>query len=99
MGHHEEWTMSKFITVALITLVVVIFAMSNMHIVSISFFVGPPVEVRLIFLLMCSFAMGVLLTLFYLMLKKIMINRRRIQQRSQQQQMKHLEIQEELLSE
>lgn len=57
--------MGRIALAILITVSFVAFSLSNTHHVELSFVVGRPVEIRLIFLMALSFATGVVGTLFY----------------------------------
>lgn len=52
--------MTRLVSAVLFTIVVVAFAMSNTHSVTLSLLVGPPVRIRLIFLMMSTFIAGML---------------------------------------
>jgi uncharacterized integral membrane protein len=52
--------MVRLFTAVVLTVFLVAFAMSNMHPVRLSLLVGPPVKVRLIFLMMSTFLLGML---------------------------------------
>lgn len=53
------------------TVIVVTFAMMNTHPVTLSFIFGPPVKVRLIFLMMSSFLVGMLFVGFFTMVWRL----------------------------
>jgi uncharacterized integral membrane protein len=57
--------MGRIALAFLATVLFVSFALSNTHHVELSFVVGRPVEIRLIFLLAISFGSGVIASLFY----------------------------------
>lgn len=58
------------------TVAVVLFVMVNTHHVALSFIFGQPVQVRLIFLLMLTFMLGSVLTIFISMYTKARLRRR-----------------------
>ena len=58
------------------TAVAVVFVMANTHSVELSLVFGSPVEVRLIFLLMSTFLLGVLVSSFVGMISKLRLKRR-----------------------
>ena len=55
----------------LATIAIVVFAISNFHHVDLSFGVGKPVEIRLIFLLLNSFIIGMAVPVFYRLIRCI----------------------------
>jgi uncharacterized integral membrane protein len=59
--------MARIAAALLATVVFVAFALSNTHHVELSFVVGRPIEIRLIFLLGITFGAGVISTLFFLL--------------------------------
>lgn len=59
----------------LLTILVVAFAMSNTHPVTLSFVLGPPVKIRLIFLMMSTFLLGMLFFGLAAMVLKLRIRR------------------------
>ena len=63
--------MTRLILAVVVTIAVVVFAMANMHFVVLSLVVGPPVQIRLVFLLMSCFLAGVISFWFFLMVRKI----------------------------
>jgi uncharacterized integral membrane protein len=67
--------MVRLILAVILTILVVLFAMSNTHPVMLSFVVGPPVKVRLIFLLMSAFLVGMLFSGFAAMLHQLRMRR------------------------
>jgi uncharacterized integral membrane protein len=59
--------MIRLLLAVLVTVAVVTFAMVNTHMVVLSFVFGPPVKVRLIFLLMSAFLLGMIFLGFLIM--------------------------------
>ena len=55
----------------LITIVVVVFSVANSHHVQLSFVIGAPAEVRLVFLLMCAFFMGMVAPIFNRLIQRL----------------------------
>jgi len=68
-------TITRLILAVLITIAVVVFAMANMHFVVLSLVFGPPLQMRLIFLLMSAFAAGIITASFVMMVRKIRLKR------------------------
>jgi len=56
--------MTRMLTVALVAVMAIIFAADNMHHVELGLIFGRPVNVRLFFLLLTSFLLGCLVTVF-----------------------------------
>ena len=56
--------MLRLVVTILATIVIVAFAMANTHRVELSFVIGAPVEVRLVFLLATSFVVGLATAMF-----------------------------------
>jgi len=56
--------MLRLVVTVLATVLVVAFAMANTHHVELSFVLGAPVQVRLVFLLASSFVVGLLTAMF-----------------------------------
>ena len=67
--------MIRLLLAIVTTVGVVVFVMVNTHHVPLSFIVGPPVRIRMIFLLMVTFIAGMLTTSLLMMLHKV---RRRV---------------------
>jgi uncharacterized integral membrane protein len=63
--------MAQLIAAIIATVFTVAFAMSNMHHVQLSCIIGAPVEIRLIFLMMATFAAGALTASFYGMVRRV----------------------------
>ena len=68
--------MIRLIIAVAATAVAVVFVMANTHAVTLSLVFGTPVKVRLIFLLMSTFLLGVLVSSFVGMISKIRFKRR-----------------------
>ena len=69
--------MLRLLLAVAVTVAVVIFVMMNMHHVTLSFIVGPPVKIRLIFLLLSTYVVGILTAAFVTMIWKVRLDRRR----------------------
>ncbi|GAB4284459.1 MAG: hypothetical protein Kow0092_38870 [Deferrisomatales bacterium] len=69
--------MLRLIFAVLGTIVAVAFFMANTHPVAVSFVFGPPVPVRLIFLLLTAYGAGLLTAFFYLMVRSFGAMKRR----------------------
>jgi uncharacterized integral membrane protein len=63
--------MVRLVLAITLTCILVAFAMSNTHSVMLSFVLGPPARVRLIFLLMSSFLAGMLFLGLLIMALKV----------------------------
>ena len=63
--------MIKLISAVLFTIIVVAFSMANAHHIELSVIFGKPVEIRLIFLLASSYALGAVTTMFYTMVRQL----------------------------
>lgn len=63
--------MVRLILAVVLTISVVSFVMVNTHHVNLSFVVGPPVKIRLIFLLMSAFFVGTICTSFLMMVWRL----------------------------
>jgi uncharacterized integral membrane protein len=68
--------MVRLLFAILATIGLVVFVMVNTHHVSLSFIVGPPIQIRMIFLLVCTFTVGALTTLFLMMGLRLRAKRR-----------------------
>ena len=68
--------MLKLIFAILVTVAVVTFSLSNSHDVELSLIFGPPVKIRLIFLLLCTFFLGMTVPIFHGIVRRIGDNRR-----------------------
>jgi uncharacterized integral membrane protein len=66
--------MARLILLMAATVIVVVFAMSNMRDVKLSLVFGEPVEIRLTFLLGVTYVAGVVSTVFYQMI--VAVNRK-----------------------
>jgi len=66
------------------TIVVVVFAISNSHRVGLSLGIGEPAEVRLIFLLLTAFIAGMVVPVFFRLLRSI--DHQRLQRRENELQ-------------
>ena len=63
--------MIRLILAVLATIVIVVFAISNSHHVDLSLAVGKPVEIRLIFLLLSAFIVGMAVSVFYRLFRRL----------------------------
>ncbi|MCU0694872.1 MAG: hypothetical protein MUF54_26155 [Polyangiaceae bacterium] len=63
--------MARLILVVLITIVVVVLAMANMHHVELSLVVGRPAQVSATFLVASAYAAGVVSTVLWSMVRKL----------------------------
>ena len=54
-----------------ITVVLVFFALSNMHVTEVSFIFGPPVQIRTIVLILGTFLFGILTVLFFYTVRRL----------------------------
>jgi uncharacterized integral membrane protein len=68
--------MTRLLTAVIATILVVAFVMMNMHVVTISLVVGPPVQIRLIYLLVTAFIIGMLSATFVKMVQRLRQRRR-----------------------
>ncbi len=68
--------MLRLLLAMVATVTVVVFVMVNSHHVALSVVVGPPVKIRLIFLLMLTFILGSLVTAFGGMFVRLRVRRR-----------------------
>lgn len=76
--------MAQLVVAVLSTVALVLFAMANTHDVELSYVVGSPIRIRLIFLLAVAFLSGVVSTLFYQMVSRVALTARRRAQRAWQ---------------
>lgn len=63
--------MTKLTLAILITVLVVVFAISNSHHVDLCCPVGQPIKIRLVFLLVSTFVAGMAVPIFYGMVRRI----------------------------
>ncbi len=63
--------MIKLALVVLTTIAIVVFAISNSHHVDLSLAVGKSIEVRLIFLLLSAFIIGMMVPVFYRLFRRL----------------------------
>ena len=63
--------MVQLVLAILITVVIVVFSVVNSHHVQLSFVIGAPVEVRLVFLLMCTFFVGMAVPTFHRLVRRL----------------------------
>ncbi len=63
--------MIKLTLTVLATVMIVVFAISNSHHVDLSLAVGKPVEIRLIFLLLSAFIIGMTVPVFYRLVRRL----------------------------
>lgn len=68
--------MVRLVVAVALTVAFVSFAMGNTHHVTLSFVVGKPVRVRMIFLLLSTFLIGVTFSMFVALVKKARLRRR-----------------------
>lgn len=61
----------KVLIISLVVLLLVLFALSNVHHVPLHFIVGGPVNVKAISLVLVSYVLGVLSTVYVLVILKI----------------------------
>ncbi len=69
----------------LVIVVIVVFSIANSHHVQLSFVIGAPIEVRLVFLLMCAFFMGMVIPIFYRLIQRLNSDRKTEQEKELQQ--------------
>jgi uncharacterized integral membrane protein len=69
--------MLRLLLAVVVTVAVVVFVMMNMHHVTLSFVVGPPVKIRLIFLLLSTYVVGIVTAAFVTMIWKLRMDKRR----------------------
>lgn len=63
--------MVKLALAVLLTIVIVVFSLSNSHHVDLSFALGDPIQVRLIFLLSSAFIVGMAIPIFYRLIRRL----------------------------
>ncbi len=63
--------MIKLALVVLLTFVIVAFGIANSHHIPVSFVLGAPVEIRLVFLILCTFFLGTAVPLFHQLIKDL----------------------------
>ncbi len=63
--------MLRLVLSVLITIVFVAFVMMNTHHVALSVVVGEPVKIRLIFLLLATFVLGIMSSSFFIMVRQV----------------------------
>ena len=68
--------MFRLFVAIVLTVVAVVFTMANTHQVELSFIVGSPAKVRLIFLMLVSFIFGVIVSAFAAMISRIRLTTR-----------------------
>lgn len=68
--------MVRLALAVLITIVIVVFSIANSHHVPLSLVVGKPVEIRLIFLLMCTFFTGMVVPIFHRLIQHAKHNKK-----------------------
>lgn len=71
--------MFKLITTLVITIFIVVFALLNIHMVHIRFFMGDPIQVPLIFLIFVSILIGAMIPILYSLVKRVNKNKYEIQ--------------------
>jgi uncharacterized integral membrane protein len=70
--------MLQLLIAVIVTIAVVLFAMANSHDVELSYIVGEPIRIRMIFLLGCVFLAGWVTAYFYNVLAQMNRRRRRV---------------------
>lgn len=83
--------MAQLIIAILMTIVVVVFSISNSHHVELSFVVGKPVEVRLVFLLMSTFFIGMVAPIFYQLFQRLSISQKIEREKKMQQAIRQVD--------
>lgn len=63
--------MIKLALAVLATIVIVVFCISNSHHVDLSCGVGKPIQIRLIFLLLSAFIIGMAVPVFYRLIRRL----------------------------
>ncbi len=63
--------MVKLVLAVLLTIVIVVFSISNSHHVDLSFALGDPIQVRLIFLLLSALILGMAIPVFYRLIRHL----------------------------
>jgi len=63
--------MVRLALAVLITVVIVVFSISNSHHVDLSCCVGKPIQIRLVFLLMSTFFIGMAVPIFYRLIRRL----------------------------
>lgn len=63
--------MFRLVVAVALTIIFVAFIMMNTHHVGLSMVVGEPVKIRLIFLLLAAFALGMMSASFYAMVRQV----------------------------
>ena len=77
--------MSKLALAVLVTIGIVAFSIANSTHVQLSFVVGRPVQIRLIFLLICAFFVGMAVPVFHRLVRRLDHDRRMTRERELQQ--------------
>jgi len=67
--------MLQLVLAVAVTIAIVLFGLANSHDVELSYIVGEPIRIRMIFLLFCVFFAGWVAAYFYQMI--VQVNRRR----------------------
>lgn len=67
--------MFKFILVVLLTVVIVTFSIANSHHVPMSLIFGAPIRIRLVFLLLSTFFIGMAVPIFHRLIKGVKDNK------------------------
>ena len=63
--------MVRLALAVLLTIVIVVFSISNSHHVDLSLALGDPIQVRLIFLLLSAFIIGMAVPVFYRLIRRL----------------------------
>lgn len=69
--------MVKLLLIIIAVVLAVIFAIDNMHRVTIGFIAGPPIEIRMFFVIMTAFLGGILTTLLLSMYWRALSSKRK----------------------
>lgn len=68
--------MLKLVLLALITILIVAFSLANSHHVFLSVVVGAPLQIRLVFLLLSTYFLGIATPIFYRLFKTMRDDKR-----------------------
>ncbi|MHC4176050.1 MAG: hypothetical protein ACYSWU_01000 [Planctomycetota bacterium] len=63
--------MVKLALAVLLTIVIVVFSISNSHHVDLSLALGDPIQIRLVFLLLSAFIVGMAVPIFYRLIRRL----------------------------
>jgi uncharacterized integral membrane protein len=70
--------MLQLVLAVAVTITIVLFGLANSHDVELSYIIGEPIRIRMIFLLFCVFFAGWITAYFYQMIVQVNRRRRRI---------------------